>query len=135
MKPLPKPFLFLFNKYLTLRRASPLQALYLTNVYSKEEPRHLLIYHYITDDYACYYKHNIHLKHKDLKHRQLWVDSQVFATINLVYHWHIISTCIMYKPFVTTNNIHRFNKPTSNFRLFTYNYNTTGFGAFLDKII
>ena len=63
LQTLSKPFLFLFIKYLTLRHASPLQALCLTNVYSEEELRHLLIYRYITDDYACYYKHHIHLQH------------------------------------------------------------------------
>ena len=37
------------SRYLELGIVLHLQTLYITNVSSKEEPRHFLIYHYITE--------------------------------------------------------------------------------------
>ena len=47
----PNLSFFFLTRYLTLGRVSHLQTLYITNVSSKEELRHILIYHYI----AAYY--------------------------------------------------------------------------------
>ena len=71
-------------RYLALGQVSHLQTLYITNVFSEEEPRHFLIYHYITEANqlppCCMYKIKVSMKRfvqPAIRHRDCALTTQI----------------------------------------------------------
>ena len=81
-KPFPNLFISSLIRHLQLNSVSHLQTLYLTNVSSKEEPRHFLICHYITFiSFSSY----LQVSGKKVIEHNLVVGCALYSTINSIY--------------------------------------------------